>query len=274
MKFAFADFWPKWDWSVFYVFNEILPEICEIEIVEEDPDILFFSVFGNDYQRYRCPKVFYTAENRQDTYERLERSDWSFSHHVLESDSHYRLPNWLILYGLDVLEDLDRKSKFEKKERFCSFLYSNPYPQERKDFFKKLSAYKVIDSGGSVFNNLDGRVPPGQEKSWKSQYKFSIDFENQSVRGYTTEKIISSFLANTVPIYWGNPEVEKDFNKEAFINARNFSSFNEVVDYTRKVDQDDSLYREIQTVPALKETPSNWKKSKIKNRLEEIINGI
>ena len=37
-----------------------------------------------------------------------------------------------------------------------------------------------------------------------SNHKFNIAFENSSYPGYVTEKITDAFIANTIPIYWGD----------------------------------------------------------------------
>ena len=60
--------------------------------------------------------------------------------------------------------------------------------------------------------------------------------------GFVTEKIVDAFLGKTVPIFWGDPMIERTFNKNAFIDASNFPTLEELVDYIAKVEQDDELY--------------------------------
>ena len=55
--------------------------------------------------------------------------------------------------------------------------------------------------------------------------KFTIAFENESSYFYTTEKLFHPFMAMSVPIYWGNPDVGSYFNVNSFVNCHNFSSF-------------------------------------------------
>ena len=50
-----------------------------------------------------------------------------------------------------------------------------------------------------------------------------------------------AFLAGSLPIYWGNPDVGRDFNLRAFINCGAFASFDDVIDHAIVVDRDDSL---------------------------------
>ena len=46
----------------------------------------------------------------------------------------------------------------------------------------------------------------------KSYYKFTIAAENAAFPGYTSEKLMTSFQAHSIPIYWGNRDVVDEFN--------------------------------------------------------------
>ena len=76
-------------------------------------------------------------------------------------------------------------------------------------------------------------------------------FENGAHSGYTTEKIVQAFAARTVPIYWGDPNIGKVFNKEAFIDAYSFENTEKLVEFIEKVDSDDELYLKMLKTPAL-----------------------
>jgi len=80
-------------------------------------------------------------------------------------------------------------------------------------------------------------------------YKFTIAFENSSHPGYTTEKILHPFVANSIPIYWGNPLVAKDFNPKSFINCHDYINFEEVIEKIIEIDTDDDLYQEYLREP-------------------------
>jgi hypothetical protein len=43
-------------------------------------------------------------------------------------------------------------------------------------------------------------------------YHYSIVVENERTEGFFTEKLIDCFMTGTMPIYWGDPEIEKHFN--------------------------------------------------------------
>jgi len=122
-------------------------------------------------------------------------------------------------------------------------------------------------------NNVGGRV--GDKLEFLKGYKFTIAFENSSFPGYTTEKIAEAFTANTIPIYWGNPLVGRDFNPESFINCHNFDSFDKVIDHVIKVDNDDDLYRKYISSPAFINGVDNdfINIDNLERQFEEILNG-
>jgi hypothetical protein len=51
--------------------------------------------------------------------------------------------------------------------------------------------------------------------------------------------------ANTIGIYYGNTQIEKEFNKKSFIDVRNFSSLNESVERIIELDKNNDEYLEI-----------------------------
>ena len=74
-----------------------------------------------------------------------------------------------------------------------------------------------------------------------SNYKFVLCFENTVYPGYITEKIIDCFVAGTVPIYLGAPDIEKYIPKDAFIDMRDFDSFAELDNYLNNLPEDKAL---------------------------------
>lgn len=121
--------------------------------------------------------------------------------------------------------------------------------------------------------NIQNPVPPGAEMEWIKNYKFCIAFENTSYPGYTTEKLTNALAVNAIPIYWGNPVVEKDFNTRAFINAHEFSGFDAVLEEVIKVDNDPTRYKTILSEPIFPENsePDFLKEEQIIEKFEKIF---
>lgn len=151
------------------------------------------------------------------------------------------------------LDNQISKTVVEEKKHFCNFLYSNPNSHKNRDlFFHKLSKYKKVDSLGSHLKNVTHDVSKRHSNNFfvdsikeKQPYKFSIAFENASHIGYNTEKIISSMLANTIPIYWGDKEITKYYNSKSFINCHEFNNFDNVIEKIIELDNDDEKYFEM-----------------------------
>ena len=89
-----------------------------------------------------------------------------------------------------------------------------------------------------------------------------ICFENVSQPGYCTEKILDGFISQTIPIYWGDPYIIRDYNPETFINYFDFKTEEDLIEYIKKVDNDEELYLSYFNKPIL----STYWQDKIKNR--------
>lgn len=211
-------------------------------VQQQDAEILFYSSFGNKHREFLGKKIFFTSENVLPDF---DECDYAITFcHLPDEPRHLRLPQYIhyiknpsqLIKGLDfVPTDI-----LKRKKKFCNFVVSNPRGSERNKFFKMLNRRKAVDSGGRHFNNL-GKVV-SDKLSFIKDYKFTLAFENSSSPGYTTEKLIEPMLAQSLPIYWGNPDVARDFNPRSFINISDFLNFNAAIDYILKIDSDDQLY--------------------------------
>ena len=135
------------------------------------------------------------------------------------------------------------------KTKFCNFIYSNPNAAYMRDkLFYDISKYKRVDSLGKHLKNVEVEDTRSMD-DWdeisielKKNYKFSIAAENASFHGYTSEKIITSFLARTIPIYWGNPQIEEEYNPQAFINIGKEYDPNSLIQQIMYLDNNDDAY--------------------------------
>jgi hypothetical protein len=215
--------------------------------LSDDPDLYFFthSYDGkHDYLRYNCHRVFLGWEN--------ERADWRICDYVLDSDfmpgnpRHKRWPLWAAWDTKKLLLP-KQVDNFLAKQKFACLVVSNPYAKERIEFYHQLSKYKKVDSGGKLLNNVGG--PVSDKNDFIRDYKFVISFENSSYPGYTTEKIIEPMLVNSIPIYWGNPEVGRDFNTKSFVHVNQFSGYKEAIEYIIALDEDEAKSRQMSGEP-------------------------
>jgi len=237
-------------------------------------------------------KIFCGAEHIKPNF---NECDWAFSPLFEENVNHprhMRIPAYMLSdYCLKNFgsPDKKRKANFEKikkeKTKFCNFLYSQDVPF-RNNFFKELSKYKKIDSPGRCMNNMPPIGAHSDSKksrlavNWVKEklnflrpYKFTIAFENFSKPGWVTEKLPQPLLVNSLPIYFGHPEVKRDFNTKSFINYHDFNNMKEFIEHIIKVDNDDNLYKEYfgQLTYPNQEAFEFSRTERIERRLKEII---
>jgi hypothetical protein len=206
-------------------------------------------------------KVFFTGERIDPDFNKY---DFAFTFEHLNDPRNFRFPLYLWHHGnYRSLETREKKDWASSKSKFCNFLYGNSNVnmqgvRDRIEFFKKLSEYKHVDSGGPVLNNIGYTV---QDKNkWLSDYKFTIAFENQYHNGYTTEKIIYTFLSGSLPIYKGNPMINLDFNSGSFLNVSDFKSMDQAIERIIEIDQSNDLYNEIMNSRILPDPIPEWAK--------------
>lgn len=232
-------------------FLEIIEEKYEVEI-SENPDYLFYSDFGKEHLKYDCIRIYYTPENLVPDF---NICDYAIGfHHLKFEDRYLRFPIYgLFKYKSDYERAIRKHQEIDinPKTRFCNFIYSNGNADaQREKFFNYLNRYKKVDSGGKYKNNIGSLVV--DKFIFQQNYKFSIAFENSRMSGYTTEKIIQAFAAQTIPIYWGDPSIGQFFNEKAFINIQSYGSFDEVLERIIEIDNNPDLFFEILKEPMLK----------------------
>jgi hypothetical protein len=79
---------------------------------------------------------------------------------------------------------------------------------------------------------------------------------------------------NSIPIYWGNPLINKEFNQKSFVNFYDFNDINKMIEYIIELDKDDTKYLEMLNQPWFtgNSIPDNNKLENIKSFLYKIFN--
>jgi alpha(1,3/1,4) fucosyltransferase len=248
LKVYFTDFWKEFD-PLDNFFINLLKELYNVELDSDKPDILFYSYRGKTFLNYRCNRIFFTGENIRP---KLFDCDYALSYDFSSNKRIIRLPLYVLYRGFDRLtKPKNIEHLVKQKNKFCSFLVSNKYSSRRIDFFKKLSKYKKVDSGGRLLNNIGHSVSDKWE--FLIPYKFNIAFENTSYPGYTTEKVMEPMIVGTIPIYWGNPLIDRDFNTKSFVNCHDYDNDEEVIEKIIELDTHEGKYREMLTEPWFKD---------------------
>lgn len=240
----------------------LLKEITDVVVDQVDPEIVFFSVFGYKFLEYpEALRIFFTGEN---VHPDFNLCDYAFGFDWMSfGDRYYRCPNFLLYSEFNTLCQTPIPSQKQINEvlsrpRFCNFIYSNanahPY---RDELFHLLNGVKKVDSVGLHLNNTGvfrgspslGTTATQDKISFQRECRFSIAAENSSSPGYTTEKLVHALVAGTIPIYWGDPMVGKQFNSHRFINCHEFSSPAAVVARVAEIEESPVLAAQILSEP-------------------------
>jgi hypothetical protein len=207
VKFLFRRHDQKKWYSDFFL--AILDKRYQVVIDEESPDFIFHEAHLVDVIKYAGVRIALSGENVRTDF---NISDYGIGFdHLTFQDRYLRFPLYLFYSGsLKLAEERSDSIRTHPAEqlinrKFCNFLVSNgDASQFRTQFFKELSRYRQVDSGGRFLNTI-GQVIENKLE-WQKGYKFSMCFENSSTSGYLTEKLIQAYSATTLPIYWGDPD--------------------------------------------------------------------
>ncbi len=273
VRINFVDFWPL-DKTNNYFYN-LLSERYNVIIDEVNPDLLFYSCFGTEYLKYKCKRIYFTGENTRPNF---SACDFAFTFDFNDREDHYRLPLYLLYIDEDNMNNKisEIKSRNElaeswsQKKKLCCMVVSNPNAIDRINFFHKLSTYIQVDSGGKVLNNVGGPVP--NKKEFIKEYKFVISFENECHDGYTTEKIIEPMFVDSIPIYWGNKHVGKEFNTKRFLNYHDFETEEALIERLLEIDKNPEIALDILSQPVFNEKIDS--PVKIRKDVLEIIDTV
>ena len=217
-------------------------------IESDNPDYIIDGGQNFEHVKYNAIKILISSENDIPDFNAY---DYAISSAVMGfGDRYIRIP-WCAFspyyQSLGFRQGLIQEKLLLRK--FCSFVVSNAEFADplRAKFFKKLCKYKKVDSGGLFMNNI-GTIVKDKNKFCR-EYKFNIAFENSSSQGYLTEKIVDSYYANSIPIYYGDPSIEVDFSKDSMVYIRNEEDVERAIEEIIRLDGDDEAYLKKVSAP-------------------------
>jgi len=232
----------------------LLSNRYELELSEK-PDYLIDGGLGLEHLKYDCIKIVFVGESYVPDFNLF---DYALGFDFLEfGDRYLRLPLFATYGEFQYLGAL--RAQPVEPERllnrgFCSFVVSNADGDPaRIEFFRRLSQYKLVASGGKLLNNVGGRVP--DKDAFLRGYKFNIAFENSCVPGYTTEKVMQPLAVHSVPIYYGNPRIDEDFDPACMIRVPSRDEMDRAIEEIVALDRDDAAYLAKVAAPSFRRDP-------------------
>ena len=294
----FTDMWDQFNplYNMFIVaFREYMKDVdvngYSLETLGNiKQDIIIFGPFGQTWKKLEGPKVHYTGENTDPIIENSVKLNIGFKN--ITHPSYFRLPLWMLEIDWFNAENIDEfKNPLplpleacttvnpSERTKFCAFIVSNPKNTIRNEAFQTLTKYKPVDSAGKLYNNVGDQIFAGlgggggelKKHEFLKNYKFCICYENESSDGYVTEKLLHAKAAGCIPIYWGAPDVSRDFAPEGFIDLT--GSPENLVDRVKEIDESEELYEKMASVPAIKPECIVELKGKFTELVERILGG-
>ena len=118
---------------------------------------------------------------------------------------------------------------WESRDRLCSIIASN-----KKDLIGHQLRHQVVNVIKEKKLPIDvlGRAYQPFEHKWEGliPYKYSVVIENNSELHYFSEKLLDAFMCNTIPIYWGAPNISDYFDIDGMIVCHNLEQLVEAID--------------------------------------------
>lgn len=194
------------------------------------------------------------SEHPQESYsERIKIIRWFEQNHPQDLD--------LFGYGWD-------EYKFKGQFNFLNLI--DYYIKRTGDLFPEHFGIKNILNKAAKFNYLSGKFLSGNRPLYPSyrgpasslratlkDYKFCICLENSSFPGWITERIFDCFLSGCVPVYMGDPNISSRIPAAAFINMRQFTSYQKLYDYLSNMPESEYL-NYIDAIRSFLESDENY----------------
>ena len=229
-----------------YWLKNLLKDRFIIKFDNNKPDYLLYNVFGSEHLNPKYNNSIKIAIFTENIIPDFIEVDYAIGHyHINYLDRYFK---YNIFFWRDINNFYMSRNKAlnsPKRLKFCAALISNNISTDefRLEFINELSKYKKVDMGGAVGNNIRESIK--DKIKFFSSYKFSIAMENSNGDGYISEKIVDSFLAGTIPIYYGDYMVDEYINPKTYILIKGKKDINKKIEYIKEIDNNDELYKKL-----------------------------
>ena len=257
-KTKLIGFWPWFDPKDNFILDVLDKRYLIVD--DAEPDYLISSLFGYgfyEYIKYDCVRIFFSGENYAPDFNIV---DYAMSYNPMVYPERYLyIPEFFVdirKIGNRLKERLSYEEALEvikKKREFCNFIYGDSKCcKERGGIFEVLNSRKRVLSAGSWMNNTENGFRADMlstKADLQRRCRFTIAVESYPHEGFITEKLTDAFLANTIPIYYGDPNVSKIFNPRAFIDVRKFDSLEDLANEIMRLDESPEEMAEMLSQP-------------------------
>ncbi len=266
IKIAFKNFYPDFsisDLGPLLNDNKYLRESNILLVIDNNnPDFIFYGVFGDFIfeaaKDNNVTKILFITEGLSPDFMLF---DYCFGFEPYSfGDRYCYYPEFIYKYT-DLMFNLQNRkvnavNVFNEKEFFCDMVYSHDgIDVSRKKYFDLLNNYKRVESAGSYLNNQQDGKTVNYLNNNNSKYelqkkcKFSLTIQSLDKDWFINEKIVHSFTANQIPIFYGTKHVKEIFNPKRFIFVGDYKSDEDLLKRIIEIDTNDELYKSIIAEP-------------------------
>ena len=232
-----------------------LKDKFNVKFDSKKPDYLLYNVFGNKHLNVKYNNSIKIAIYTENIIPDFNEADYVIGHYHINYLDRYFKSSIFLWRNLNSTKFFFIRNKVinnPQRNKFCSAVISNNYNGTfRIKFINELNKYKKIDMGGKYNNNVGG--PVINKIKFLSSYKFSIAMENSEGDGYLSEKNIESFLAGTIPLYYGDYMIDEYLNPKSYILIKGEKDIFQKIEYIKNIDNNNKLYKEILKVKVILE---------------------
>jgi hypothetical protein len=225
--------------------------------------------FRKKHKNIKAHSIWYASENVRPPFGKDYDCflSWDTDDGILKN---IFLPGWAAQLGDDI-NDVKKlqngmamyRKPVISKTRFACIFANNP-ENMRMHFLSLLKEIGQVDCYGWAFNN-----PILDKQAILKEYRFNLCFENDLYPNYVSEKIFDSYLAESIPIWWGIDDCGF-INEKAVINVTKLG-FKDAIDLIKRTELDhDSQFR-IKSEPILNRV---YDYDLLQSKLQAMVFGI
>jgi hypothetical protein len=260
MKILFNGFWPGfhdrtdpvnvefflslmkevYDTNVEVTFN-----INEADILIENTHIMNITDTLRTYKKWTHTYLF--------SGERFIRADKSEYDCVLDGSRNHKniinVPLYLAYYvstfGESYITENKKPTITQIPKNDVLVVVTNPGGTVRNAFMNELEKHFKVTYAGRYKNNigqpLECCYSSSTFREFVGKFKFILTMENSEKDTYITEKITHGFLGGSIPIYWGSKRVSDYFNSDRFLEVKDTSDFDLVIQTMKNMTNEEWL---------------------------------
>ncbi|MCV2892261.1 glycosyltransferase family 10 domain-containing protein [Lentibacter sp. XHP0401] len=121
------------------------------------------------------------------------------------------------------------------KRAMCSLIASGKTKQEGHKLRHSMVQW-CRETGQDIDIMGRGYKPFSEKSAGLAPYRYSIVIENAREENYFTEKLVDALLCNTVPIYWGCPNIADFFDTSGMILCETMADLQRAVEQMSEAD--------------------------------------